>query len=160
MNEPDFILICISSILGFLFKYLFDIIFSYYRKSFEENYDKEHKSGINDNVSDSDSDIIDFEKNIKIFEHDKFLFYFIFLIYGGSIVLSVILYKFLFKECSYENYYNENNEKKIQNKLKNVIFLDISFFYKNMKIRKIIMRIIVLMIIVRILIMNMDMLLK
>ena len=79
MNEPDFILICISSILGFLFKYLFDIIFSYYRKSFEDNYDKEHKSGIDDIVLDSDA--FEFEKNIKIFDHDKTLFilYFLFM---------------------------------------------------------------------------------
>ena len=96
MNEPDFILICISSILGFLFKYLFDIIFSYYRKSFEDNYDKEHKSGIDDIVLDSDA--FEFEKNIKIFDHDKTLFILYFLF------MEALLYYLLF----YTNLYLKN----------------------------------------------------
>ena len=141
MNEPDFILICISSILGFLFKYLFDIIFSYYRKSFEDNYDQEHKSGIDDTVLDSDA--FEFEKNIKILDHDKTLFYFIFLIYGGSIILSIILYKFLFKECSYENDYMRMMKRK-NRKNKRMQFFWLSFFYKNMIIRKKIMIIILI----------------
>ena len=134
MNEPDFILICISSILGFLFKYLFDIIFSYYRESFEDNYDEEHKININNNITDSD--IINFEKNIKIFNHDKFLFYFIFLIYGGSIILSIILYKFIFKECSYENDYNENNEKKKTDKIKECNFFGFIIFLQKYDYKK------------------------
>ena len=129
MNEPDFILICISSILGFLFKYLFDIIFSYYRNSFEDNYDEEHKLDINDTTSDSS--IFELEKNIQIFNHDKSLFYFIFLIYGGSIVLSIILYKLLFKECSYENDYVRNDEKKKNEKNKECYFFGYIIFFQK-----------------------------
>ena len=48
--------------------------------------------------------------NTEIFEHDRFLFYFIITIYGGAIILSIILYR-VFK-LVYEGDKSENKKSK------------------------------------------------
>ena len=51
--------------------------------------------------------------NTEIFEHDRFLFYFIIIIYGGAIILSIILYR-VFKLV----YEGDEVKKKNKNKKK------------------------------------------
>ena len=83
VQDPYFILICITSILGFLVKYILDILISYYKNKFDEKYDSEE---ISDTIIMSDNSTY-IEKNIEIFEHDKKLFIWIVIIYSSSIII-------------------------------------------------------------------------
>ena len=105
LKEPYFILVCVTSIIGFLFKYIFDIIISYYKYSFDGQYEDQ----LNGNTSAIDYNTTKSQINEEIFEHDKFLFYFIIIIYGGSIAISIGSYR-LFKQV-YEGDKKQNNQK-------------------------------------------------
>ena len=105
-KEPYFILVCVTSIIGFLFKYLFDIIISYNKYSFDGQYEDQ----LNGNTSAIDYNTTKSHIKEEIFKHDKFLFYFIIIIYGGSILISIGLYR-LFKQV-YEGDKKKKKEKK------------------------------------------------
>ena len=109
IQEPYFILVCVTSILGFLIKYILDIVIYYKKHSFDEQFETEE-------ISDSlfaDTNTTDIGVNIEIFDHDKKLFYWIIAIYGISIILSIIGYK-VFKMVyeGDEDNEDENKEKK------------------------------------------------
>ena len=89
-DTPYFILICVTSILGFLIKYILDVIISYEKNTFDQKYNITDIYDINNTISDNNVDVN--EKISKIFSHDKILFIFIIIIYGGSILISIALY--------------------------------------------------------------------
>ena len=117
ITEPYFILVCVTSIIGFLFKYFFDIIISYKKHAFDENIKEEY----NPDPSMENYNITITKMNTEIFEHDRFLFYFIITIYGGAIILSIILYR-VFKLVY------EGDEVKKKNKNKNKGERECNFF--------------------------------
>ena len=90
ITEPYFLLICLTSVFGFLGKYLFDILIAYKKNSFDEKFD----FNITDTSIPNYNETLR-EMNIEIFNHDKFLFIFIWVIYIGSIIIFIISYKFL-----------------------------------------------------------------
>ena len=96
IKEPYFLLICLTSVFGFLGKYLLNILISYKKNSFDEKYD----FNVTDTSIPNYNETLR-EMNIEIFNHDKFLFYFIGAIYVGSIAISILLYK-AFKWAVYE----------------------------------------------------------
>lgn len=107
-NVPYFLLICITSILGYFFKYTLDIFISNRKYQFDKQY----------NITDIDTNEINnlmnnmtnIEINNIIFSHDKKLFFIIIFIYIITILLSIILYKIL------KSIYETNKKK--QHKLK------------------------------------------
>ena len=107
-KDPYFILVCVTSIIGFLFKYFFNIIITYYKNKFDEKYER------NDNdIISTDSDITNTKIKMEIYNHDKNLFWSIFGIYAGSITISIGLYRLfkLFLEDD-SNDEEKNEEKK------------------------------------------------
>ena len=109
IQEPYFVLVCVTSIIGFLAKYFFNILIFYKKNSFDEQYEIDTTDIVN-----NESNTTNTEANLKIYEHDKFLFVFIIVIYGGSILISIILYR-IFKQV-YEG--DLNSEEKIKKKEK------------------------------------------
>ena len=94
-----FFLICLTSVIGFFGKYSLNIVIS--NKKFE--YDSQFNftditntttnttSNTTTNITDDEMDYI-IAAHKEIFKHDKYLFYFIFGLYGSSILLSFIIY--------------------------------------------------------------------
>ena len=111
IQEPSFVLICLTSVIGFLFKYIFSILISNSKNSFDENYD----FNITDTSIPNYNETLR-EMNIEIYKHDKNLFYFIIIIYGVSIIISIILYK-IFK-LVYEGDEEKEQKKEEQNNAK------------------------------------------
>ena len=106
VQDPYFILVCVTSVLGFLAKYSIDIAINSYKTKFDEKYENEEL--LNSNMLYNN--ITDIGINVEIFEHDRLLFFWIFGIYPVSIILSIIFYK-LFKQI-YEGDENVEEQKK------------------------------------------------
>ena len=111
-NEDDqnnnFIFICLTSIIGALIKYIFDIIISRKKYSFDQKYNIMDFYDINNNLANNNN--TNNEINNIIYSHDKLLFFIsIICIYGGTIVLSIILYFFF--QCFV---YKEETESEIE----------------------------------------------
>jgi len=103
-NIYSFFCICITTVIGFAGKYTIDIIFSYSKTNFDQQYediDQFNNTSFNENITNID--------NI-IFSHDQKLFYIIFIIYVIFSISSILLH-FLFglifdeKEEDKKNYY-------------------------------------------------------
>ena len=92
-NEDDqdnnFIFICVTSIIGALIKYIFDIIISRKKYKFDQKYNIIDFNDINSNIKNNNN--TSNEINNIIYSHDKLLFFVsIICIYGGTIILSII----------------------------------------------------------------------
>ena len=111
-NEDDqdnnFIFICVTSIIGALIKYICDIIISRKKYKFDQKYNIIDFNDINSNITNNNN--TSNEINNIIFSHDKLLFFVsIICIYGGTIILSIILY-FIFQCCVYKEKTESENE--------------------------------------------------
>jgi len=107
-NNNNFIFICVTSIIGSLIKYMLDILFSYKKYKFDQNYnitdfyDNNNNITINNNTHN--------EINNIIFSHDKYLFFVSTIpIYSSTIILSIIFY-YIF-QCAV---YKDNDESEIE----------------------------------------------
>jgi len=107
IKEPYFLLICLTSVFGFLGKYLLNILISYKKNSFDEQFD----FNITDTSIPNYNETLR-EMNIEIFNHDKFLFIFIWVIYIGSIIIFIISYKFFKNIYEGDEVEQENEENK------------------------------------------------
>ena len=100
-QNNNFIFICVTSILGSLIKYIFDIIISRQKYRFDKKYNTIDFYDINNNITNKNS--TDNEINKIIYSHDKHLFFAsIICIYVGTIILSLILY-FIFEIFVYKD---------------------------------------------------------
>ena len=107
-QNNNFIFICVTSILGSLIKYIFDIIISRKKFRFDQKYNIIDFYDINNYVTSNNN--TSNEINNIIYSHDKLLFFVsIICIYGGTIVLSIILYFFF--QCFV---YKEETESEIE----------------------------------------------
>jgi len=100
-QNNSFIFICVTSIIGSLIKYIFDIIISRKKYRFDKKFNTIDFYDINNNFANKNC--TDNEINNIIYSHDKLLFFVsIICIYGGTIILSIILY-FIFECCVYKD---------------------------------------------------------
>ena len=105
-NIPYFILICLTSIIGFLFKYILNVFISYRKYKYDNIIDDNYfNNSTNTNITDNDNEI----NNIK-FSHDKLLFFFIIVIYVGSIIISISFYH-CFRYVYEEDEIDDDEEK-------------------------------------------------
>ena len=89
-HNNNFIFICVTSIIGSLINYIFDIIISRQKYIFDHKYNNIDYYDINNNLTNNNTSN---EINNIIYSHDKLLFFVsIIAIYGGSIILSIIFY--------------------------------------------------------------------
>ena len=100
--------ISITSIIGFLCKYLLDVFISYKKNKFDLNYDTD--------IYEKDMNITDSEIKMIVYNHDKLLFFFIIIIYAASITISIIIYHFF--TYVYEEKYNEKEDEENNNNCK------------------------------------------
>ena len=129
-NIPYFILICLTSIIGFLFKYFFDVVISINKNKFDQKYNITEIIDFNNNFTNNN--FTDNEINNIIFSHDKLLFIFIIIIYGVSISISIGFYH-CFKNV-YEN--EEIEEKEEKDDSKNCQIFGYIFYLKKIKNNK------------------------
>ena len=104
-----FLLICITSVFGFIIKYIINIHILYIKHNFDKKYnlsDFEYIYDINNNTTDTNAN--DNEINNIIFSNDRKLFIIISSIYSGCILISLFFY--IFFNCVYDND-DENTEK-------------------------------------------------
>ena len=104
-NIPYFLLVCLTSIFGFFFKYILNLIIYNKKNEFDLKYNSTEINEFNNTFNNMTIDDINNDK----FFHDKHLFYMIISIYGVSIVLSIIihyLFQFIYEE-------NEKQEEKL-----------------------------------------------
>ena len=130
-----FFLICLTSVVGFFGKYSLNIVISNQKFEFDSQYNiTDINTNIN-NATDNETEyIIGVHK--EIFNHDRKLFCYIFVIYFSSIILSLILYFFfnLIFESDDDNVENDEiKEKRICQLCGYTIFSD---YFKNQGLDK------------------------
>ena len=120
-------MICVTSILGFLFKYILDVIISYAKYRYDQNYNITDIPENNNNITDVN---INYDEiNNIVFYHDKILFIFIIVIYAGSIIISTALYQCF--RYVYED--DEIREDKENEDSKNCQIFGYIFYLKKIK---------------------------
>ena len=106
-ENNNFIFICATSIIGSLIKYIFDIIISRQKYRFDQKYKIIDYYDIDNNLKNNNTSN---EINNIIYSHDKLLFFVsLIIIYGGTIILSIIFY--IYFKC---NVYKDFGESQIE----------------------------------------------
>ena len=126
-----FVLICITSVIGFAFKYILVNNISYFKYKFDQKYnftDVSYIYNISNNITDINTN--DNEINNIVFSHARSLFIIISSIYSVFILISLFLYK-MFKYV-YEDEDDDDEDEKKEENTKCQIF-GYMFYLENIK---------------------------